>query len=145
MLYALLIFIILLTYNNLLVIEKFYNQEDNRNFDKYRKYSKKLKTKYGSCNYTPSYIIEGLPQISWNGYFINDLFIKEKYRKKGYGTQLIKNLIKISRKEGKLHLISQVIADNKGAVKLHEKLGFVIYNKGLNKNNELVLIYVYFL
>ncbi len=146
MFYVFLIFFGLLFFNNYLITEEFYtNEENNKNFDKYREYSNKLKSKYGSCNYTPSHIVEEIPQISWNGYFINDLYIKKEHRKKGYGTQLIRKLINISREEGKLHLISQVIAKNVASVKLHENLGFSVHSKGLNKNNEVVLIYVYYL
>ena len=146
MFYVFLIFLSLLFFNNYLFTEKFYSsEENNRNFDKYRQYSNKLKSKYGSCNYTPSHIVEEIPQISWNGYFINDLYIKKEHRKKGYGTQLMRKLINISREEGKLHLISQVTAKNVASVKLHENLGFAVHSKGLNKNNEVVLIYVYYL
>ena len=146
LIYVLLVFFALLIFNNYLITEKFYSREENnRNFDKYREYSNKLKSKYGTCNYTPSHIVEEIPQISWNGYFINDLFIKKEYRKRGYGTQLIRKLINISREEGKLHLISQVVEKNMASIKLHENLGFVVHSKGLNKNNEVVLIYVYYL
>ena len=100
MIYVLLIFLSLLIFNNYLFTEKFYSsEENNRNFDKYRQYSNKLKSKYGSCNYTPSHIVEEIPQISWNGYFINDLYIKKEHRKKGYGTQLMRKLINISEKK----------------------------------------------
>lgn len=145
MIYFIIIFFILIIFNILFNIETFNNIEDAINFNKYRKYSTKLITKYGSCNYTPSKLIEEIPQISWNGYFINDLIINDKYRNKGHGTHLIKKLIKISKDEGITHLISQVKSNNKAAIKLHEKLGFFIYDKGLNKNKEIVLIYVYYL
>ena len=121
------------------------SKEDNENFEKYKKYSNKLETHYGSCNYTPSHLVEEVPQVSWNGYFVNNLEIKEKYRKQGYGTKLMNKLIDQSKKEGKLHLISQVVAKNIGAVRLHEKLGFVVHDKGLNSNNDVVLIYVLYL
>ena len=39
----------------------------------------------------------------------------------------------------------KVILKNEAAVKLHENLGFAVHSKGLNKNNEVVLIYVYYL
>ena len=145
MIYLIIIFFILIIFNILLNTEKFNNIEDSINFNKYRKYSTKLETKYGSCNYTPSKLIEELPQIAWNGYFINDLKINIKYRNKGHGTQLIKQLIKISKDEGRSHLISQVKSNNKAAIKLHDKLGFFIYDKGFDKNKKLVLIYVYYL
>ena len=144
MILVIILFLILLIFNINLNLEKF-SEEDNKNFDKYRKFSKKIITKYGSCSYTPSYLINEIPQISWNGYFINDLFIKENFRRKGYATNLLQKIINLSKKEGKLHLISQVVEKNIGANKLHEKLGFTIYSKGLNKNNEVVLIYVYYL
>ena len=144
MIYVLLIFLILFIFNNLLIRESF-DKENIRNFDKYRKFSNKLKSKYGTCNYTPSHIVDEIPQISWNGYFINDLFIKKEYRRKGNGTILMKKLISISRDEGKLHLISQVVAKNKASVRLHENIGFSVHSRGLNKNNELVFIYVYYL
>ena len=54
-------------------------------------------------------------------------------------------LINLSKNEGKLHLVSQVIAKNEPAVKLHDKLGFLVHGKGLNKNNDVVLIYVFYL
>lgn len=141
------VFIILILFNYYLNSEHMTStsKEDNKNFEKYKKYSNKLESAYGSCNYTPSHLVEEVPQVSWNGYFINNLEIKEKYRKQGYGTKLMNKLINQSKKEGKLHLISQVVAKNVGAVRLHEKLGFVVHDKGLNSNNEVVLIYLLYL
>ena len=42
MIYVLLIFLLLFIFNNLLIRESF-DKENNRNFDKYRKFSNKLK------------------------------------------------------------------------------------------------------
>ena len=144
-----LVFLLLILFNYYLHIEHLTStitsKEDNDNFEKYKKYSNKLETYYGSCNYTPSFLVEEVPQVSWNGYFINNLEIKEKYRKQGYGTKLMNKLINLSKNEGKLHLVSQVIAKNEPAVKLHDKLGFLVHGKGLNKNNDVVLIYVFYL
>ena len=145
MILSLVIFFLLIFLNFKYLNLDFFSIEDHKNFEKYTKYSKKIETKYGSCNYTPSYIIDEIPQISWNGYFLNNLEIKKEYRNQGYGTQLINKIIDLSKKQDKLHLISQVISSNKPAIKLHEKVGFTIHSKGINKNGELVFIYIYYL
>jgi len=145
MILSLVIFFLLIFLNFKYVNLDFFSIEDHKNFEKYSKYSKKIETKYGSCNYTPSYIIDEIPQISWNGYFLNNLEIKKEYRNQGYGTQLMNKIIDLSKKQDKLHLISQVVASNKPAIKLHEKVGFTIHSKGINKNGELVFIYIYYL
>lgn len=145
MLLCLIIFLILIFLNFKYFNFDYFSIEDHKNFEKYNKYSKKIKTKYGSCNYTPSNIINEIPQISWNGYFLNNLEIKKEYRNQGYGTQLMNKVINFSKKQGKLHLISQVVSSNKPAIKLHDKVGFTIHSKGINKNGELVFIYIYYL
>ena len=145
MIILIIVFLLLILFNYYLHAEHMTSKEDNENFEKYKKYSNKLETPYGSCNYTLSHLVEEVPQVSWNGYFVNNLEIKEEHRKKGHGTKLMNTLIDKSKKEGKLHLISQVIAKNEDAVKLHENLGFIVHDKGLNSNNEVVLIYVLYL
>lgn len=145
MILSLIIFFLLIFLNFKYVNFDFFSIEDHKNFEKYAKYSKKIETKYGSCNYTPSYIIDEIPQISWNGYFLNNLEIKKEYRNQGYGTQLMNKIIDLSKNQDKLHLISQVISSNKPAIKLHEKVGFTIHSKGINNNGESVFIYIYYL
>ena len=44
--------------------------------------------------------------------------------------------MKLAKNEGKLHLISQVKSQNIPALNLHKKMGFFVYFKGLNEDNE---------
>ena len=90
----------IINYNEKFNVNNFENQRENHsinNFKKYDKYSNKIKTYYGECKYTPSNYIVEIPQITWNGYFINDLLIYKKYRNKGFGTKILKQIIDLSK------------------------------------------------
>lgn len=52
------------------------------------------------------------------------LYISEKYRSKGIGTELLKSVISLSEKNNIWTLQSGIIKANKESIKLHEKCGF---------------------
>ena len=87
MIILIIVFLLLILFNYYLHIEHLTStitsKEDNDNFEKYKKYSNKLETYYGSCNYTPSFLVEEVPQVSWNNYFKNNLEIKENIESRG--------------------------------------------------------------
>jgi ribosomal protein S18 acetylase RimI-like enzyme len=64
--------------------------------------------------------------------YLNDVFIKKDFRKKGYGKLLVKEFIKISKEKGVEKMGLGVRIENKNAIKLYKKLGFKIigYNFG---------------
>ena len=126
-------------------LENYFPKDEINLFKKYNKFSKIIKNREGQITITPSNLIEELPQISWNGYFINNLIVFPEYRNKGFGSKLLKNVIELSRKKGKLHLISQVKEKNIAAVKVHEKNNFKKYFIGINNKNEKVIIFVLYL
>ena len=122
----------------------YFSKDELQSFAKYQKFSKVIEIPQGEITYCDSKIIEEIPQITWNGYFLNNMVVYPQFRGKGYGKILLKNIILKGKKEGKLHLISQVKGTNKVAKHLHEKMGFKIYFRGLNKKYEEVLVYVYY-
>lgn len=126
-------------------LENYFPKDEINLFKKYNKFSKIIKNREGQITITPSNLIEELPQISWNGYFINNLIVFPEYRNKGFGSKLLKNVIELSRKKGKLHLISQVKEKNIAAVRVHEKNKFQKYFIGTNNKNETVIIFVLYL
>ena len=125
-------------------LDLFFSKDELQAFEKYKKFSRVISLPQGQLTYCDSKIIEEIPQITWNGYFINNLVVYPDFRRKGYGKFLLKEIIAIAKKEGKLHLISQVKGGNIAAKNLHEKMGFRVYFRGLNEKNEETLIYVYY-
>jgi ribosomal protein S18 acetylase RimI-like enzyme len=53
-----------------------------------------------------------------------DITVSEKYRNKGYGTQLILNILKVGKLHGAVNAYLQVMIDNLPAFNLYKKLGF---------------------
>jgi GNAT superfamily N-acetyltransferase len=125
-------------------LNKFFEKNDLKLFRKYEKYSKIIKIPQGQVTICPSKLIEEIPQITWNGYFINNLVVYPEFRKKGYGKILLKKIINKAKKEEQLHLISQVNEKNIPAMNLHYEMGFKSYFRGLDKNNNIVRILVYY-
>jgi len=83
--------------------------------EKYGKYIKTIVYKdpddniiKGVVNITPSKYIKEIPQITLNGYFINNFCVDPNYRNNGIGKKLIKYIISRAKKEDKLHLMLQV-------------------------------------
>lgn len=125
-------------------LDLYFSKDDLQTFAKYKDYSKIVQFPQGEITYCDSKVIEEIPQITWNGYFINNLLVYPEHRGKGYGKQILQKIIEKGRKEGKLHLISQVKGDNVIARRLHENQGFKTYFRGLNEKNEEVIVYVYY-
>ena len=74
-------------------LNKFFSKNDLKLFRKYEKYSKIIKIPQGQVTICPSKLIEEIPQITWNGYFINNLVVYPEFREKGYGKILLKKII----------------------------------------------------
>ena len=122
----------------------YFSKDELQAFAKYKDFSKIVQIPQGEITYCDSKIIEEIPQITWNGYFLNNLVVYPEFRGNGYGKLLLKKMIKKGKKDGKLHLISQVKGSNKVARNLHESLGFRSYFRGLNQSGEEVIVYVYY-
>ncbi|MGG0788957.1 GNAT family N-acetyltransferase [Peribacillus simplex] len=56
---------------------------------------------------------------------LNDLFVKESARKKGFGEELLKAAITFARETGAKGVSLETSKDNVNAQKLYEKIGFV--------------------
>ena len=122
----------------------FSNNEIN-SFKNYYKFSKIVYGRNSVCYLTPTNVLNDIPIISWNGYYINNFCVDKKYRNKGYGTALLHKIINTSKKQDKDHLILQVDDNNKEAKKLYYKLGFSEHLKGLDKENNIKLFLVKYL
>src|SRR3989344_2412268 len=60
----------------------------------------------------------------WNKIHLQDLFVKEEYRKTWIGTKLIEQVIKIAKKGGFKEIISDSDISNKKSIDFHLKGGF---------------------
>lgn len=69
----------------------------------------------------------------WNKIHLQDIFVKEKYRRSGIGKNLIEKAIEIAKKNGQKEVISDCDVGNKASVFLHLKNGFK--KCGYIKNN----------
>jgi len=130
--------------NNLQLLANFFNKKDLIKFN--RKYGNKstiFKSKYGQVTLTPSKYIEELPQISWNGYFVNNLVVYPKYRNRGYGTKLLEDTIDFGYSKGSLHLISQVDVSNDAAISIHKSVGFGSLQHGFTNEGKEIEILIY--
>ena len=58
--------------------------------------------------------------------FLYEIYILEKYRGKGFGTSVMKNIEAWLEQEGILYFKLHVFGSNEGARKLYEELGFEI-------------------
>ena len=58
--------------------------------------------------------------------FENTIYVHDKHTRQGIGYKLLKELLYVSKNDKKIKLIIAVIGriDNKGSLKVHEKLGF---------------------
>ena len=126
-------------------LDSYFNKDEIDYFKKYKKFSKTLNYNYGQITICPSKYIEDLPQLSWHGYFINNLMVYPVHRNKGYGKELIRNAIKYVKKKDGLYLISQVKANNEAAVSVHINTGFEVYSSGYTDSGDDVNIYILYL
>ena len=131
--------------NNKHFLKKCFDQNTLNSFKKYKRVSSVLQIPHGIVFTTPNQYIDLLPQISWNGIFLNNLCVDPKMRNKGLGTKLVLMVINSAKKLGKDHVILQVKKNNIPAIKIYKKLGFRKHSEGLNKNGKKVIVYVYYL
>jgi len=97
------------------------------------------------CYLTPTNVLNEIPIISWNGYYINNFCVDMDYRREGHGSFLINKVINIAKNEQKDHLILQVDDKNNSAKQLYYKSGFTDYFKGSDENNNMKLFLVKYL
>ena len=114
---------------------------------KYYKFSKIIygKDNKSVCYLTPTNVLNEIPIISWNGYYINNFCVDMDYRREGHGSFLLNKVINIARNEEKDHLILQVDDKNNSAKQLYYKSGFTDYFKGSDENNNMKLFLVKYL
>ena len=96
------------------------------------------------CYLTPTKYLNEIPIISWNGYYINNFCVDKSDRNKGYGSHLLKKIIKMSRLNNKDHLILQVNSNN-NSKHLYYRFGFIEHSKGIDKNKNIQLFLVKYL
>jgi len=131
--------------NNNNFLEKCFSKQELESFSKYYKYSSVYKYGDSMCYITPSKYIEEIPQITWSGFFLNNLCTNPEKRNKGSASKLLLSLIKKLRREGASHIILTVNKDNIKAIKLYEKLRFKIHNEGIDpKTKKIVRNYIYY-
>ena len=126
-------------------LDKCFSRKETNNFKKYHNVTNVIKTKNGIVFATPNKYIEGLPQISLNGIYLNNMCVDPKARNKGIGTQLVLNVINAAKKAGKDYIILHVLKDNIPAIKIYQKLGFRKYMEGINQDGYITIIYVLYL
>lgn len=119
------------------IVQKCFSKKELMTFNKYKKFSNRFIYKEGNIIkgeiwFTPSHYIEELPQITLEGYYINNLCVLKKYRKRGIGRKLIEKVINRARDEDKLHVILQVDSNKSYLVNFYRRLGFNTYMKGID-------------
>ena len=128
------------------LVNSCFSKVEINSFNDYYKFSKIIygKHKKSVCYLTPTNLLNEIPIISWNGYYINNFCVGLDNRRNGYGTELLNKIINISKNEQKDHLILQV-DNNNPAKKLYYKTGFIDHLKGVDKNNNIQLFLVKYL
>ncbi len=72
--------------------------------------------------------------------FINQLYIRQNFRKKGFGTELMKHLCADFKQLGVEEIRLLVEKNNQPAIDLYEKFGFKKNGERGEKNNYLLMI-----
>lgn len=134
-----------ITKNNFSIVSKCFSRNQLASFDEYEKFSEKFYFKNknkikGEVWITPTNKIEDLPQITLNGFYINNLCVLEKYRKQGIARKLMNYIIEKCRNNDGLHLMLHVDLNNSLTksleehylVKFYKSLGFSIYEQDSN-------------
>jgi ribosomal protein S18 acetylase RimI-like enzyme len=127
------------------LIKTCFSDNEINSFENYYKFSKIIYGKKSVCYLTPTNVLNDIPIISWNGYYINNFCVDKKYRNKGYATELLHKIINNSKREDKDHLILQVGDNNEEAKQLYYRMGFSDYLKGTDKENNIKLFLVKYL
>ena len=73
------------------------------------------------------------PRILGNGELI--IYLHQDFQGIGLGTAMMREAISIARQKGIHHLVLSVVADNRNAIKLYEKVGF--QHEGLRREDYL--------
>ena len=134
-----------------LLLKCFNDSELHKFKKKYDNYSSKIvyrdsdsKMIKGVVVITPSKYISELPQITLNGYFINNLCVDPKYRRNGIAKELITYLINKAKKEEKMHLILQVFKDKKLNTNSDYLIDFYLdmgFKQYLNNESMVIMIH----
>jgi ribosomal protein S18 acetylase RimI-like enzyme len=71
---------------------------------------------------------------TWKGksVYIEDLFVKEKFRGQGIGKKLLNEVVKYSRENDFDNVIWQVLASNQSAIDFYRSVGANLDNKWIN-------------
>lgn len=127
-------------YKNDTILLSCFDEKKLKTFDKYEPYTTKLYFRRngdvaGEVWITPSHIVENLPQITLNGYFLNNLCVKKEYRRQGIARSLLNKVINKAKKENKLHIILHVNSGkNPHLVDFYESVGFSTYLTNIDKD-----------
>lgn len=127
-------------YKNDTILLSCFDEKKLKTFDKYEPYTTKLYFRRngdvaGEVWITPSHIVENLPQITLNGYFLNNLCVKKEYRRQGIARSLLNKVINKAKKENKLHVILHVNSGkNPHLVDFYESVGFSTYLTNIDKD-----------
>lgn len=129
------------------LVKSCFSKNEINSFKDYYKFSKIIygENKKSVCYLTPTNVLNEIPIISWNGYYINNFCVDKKNRGEGYGKKLLNKVIKLASKENKDHLILQVDDKNIIAKKLYYNNGFFDYFKGSDKHNNIKIFLVKYL
>jgi ribosomal protein S18 acetylase RimI-like enzyme len=92
-------------------------------------YSQSNKVSIGNacCYLTPVEHVYGLPTVTMNGYYLNNMCVDPKKRKQGLGNKLVNKVINEAKKENKDHIILYVDKNNTPAINLYKKNNFRMY------------------
>ena len=126
------------------LVLKCFSRDTIDTFKEYYKYSKIV---YGSdekslCYLTPTKYINGIPILSWNGYYVNNLCVDENFRKQGKASELLKKVIDMSYNDNKDHLILQVKNNDEISKHLFFRNGFIEDSSGEDENGNLMMFLV---
>ena len=89
-------------------------------------HSNKVSINDACCYLTPVEHISGLPTITINGYYLNNMCVNPKKRKQGLGNKLLNKVINEAKKDNKDHIILYVEKNNTPAINLYKKNNFRI-------------------
>ena len=131
--------------NESILLNKCFRPEELNTFKKYYNKTDIINIDNGIVCLTPNNIINEIPQLTWNGMFLNNLCIDPNKRNQGIATKLLEKVIKKLKLDGKDHIILQVNNNNKNAIKLYNKHGFIKYTEGLDSDGEKVSFYILYL
>ena len=90
-------------------------------------HSNKISINGACCYLTPVEHVYGLPIVTMNGYYLNNMCVNPKKRKQVLGNRLLNKVVNEAKKENKDHIILYVEKNNTPAINLYKKNKFRIY------------------